>query len=97
MVKLALILTATAPSFGDKVSADPMFLPSVRDLRAIKLRKANPFVRISYQFEQTGSRIVVGAYIWRTLTRGDSLLVLLVWLYLQVLVGKNLRLQRRRW
>ena len=92
MVKLALISTA----FGDKISADPMFLSVVHDLRAFEPRKANPFDHISYQFEQTGSWIVVGAYRGRMLTRVGGLLLLLVWLYLQVLVGKNLRLQRRR-
>ena len=96
MVKLALISMATAPSFGDKVSADPMFLSFVRDLRAFEPRKANLFVRISYHFEQTGSWIVVGAYWWRMLLRVSVSLVLLVWLYLQVLVGKNLQLQRRQ-
>ena len=96
MVKLALILTTTAPSFGDKISADPLFLSVVRDLRAFEPRKANLFVCISFHFEQTGSRIVVGAYRGRTLTRVGGLLVLLVWLYLQVLVGKDLLLQWRR-
>ena len=97
MVKLALVSTATVPSFGDKVSADPMFLPVVRDLRAFVLCKANPFVCISYQFEQTGSWIIVGTYRGRLLTRVGGSLLLLVWLYLLVLVCKNLLLQRRWW
>ena len=96
MVKLALISATTASSFGGKVTADPMFLPTVRDLRAIELRKVDLFILISYQFEQTGSRIVVGTYRGRLLTRVRGSLLVLVWLYLLVLVGKNL-LWRRRW
>ena len=97
MVKLSLIATTTAPPFGGKVSADPMFLPIVRDLWAIELCKVDLFILISYQFEQTGSLIVVGTYRGRLLTRVGGSLLLLVWLYLLVLVGKNLLLQQRRW
>ena len=92
VMKLALVFLTAAPSFSDKIPADPLFLSFVRDLRAFGSLKANLLVCISYHFEQTGSWIVVGAYIWRTMMLGDVLLVLLD---LQVLVGKNLRLQRR--